>query len=41
LAQVYADSGRNAQAKAAIAALLADPGFTDRAPAQALLKTLG
>jgi predicted Zn-dependent protease len=41
LAQAYADSGRNAQAKAAIAALLADPGFTDRAPAQALLKTLG
>jgi tetratricopeptide (TPR) repeat protein len=41
LAQAYADSGRNAQAKAAIAALLADPGFADRAPAQALLKTLG
>ena len=41
LAQAYADSGRNAQAKAAIAVLLADPGFTDRAPAQALLKTLG
>ncbi len=41
LAQAYADSGRNARAKAAIAALLADPGFADRAPAQALLKTLG
>ena len=41
LAQAYADSGRNAQAKAAIAVLLADPGFTDRAPAQALLKTMG
>jgi len=41
LAQAYADSGRNAEAKAAIAAVLGDPGFTDRAPAQALLKTLG
>jgi len=41
LAQAYADSGRNAEAKTAIAALLADPGFADRAPAQALLKTLG
>jgi tetratricopeptide (TPR) repeat protein len=41
LAQAYADSGRNAEAKAMIAALLADPGFADRAPAQALLKTLG
>jgi hypothetical protein len=29
------------EAKAAIAASLADPGFADRAPAQALLKTLG
>jgi predicted Zn-dependent protease len=41
LAQAYADSGRNAEAKAAIATSLADPGFADRAPALALLKTLG
>jgi len=41
LAQAYADSGRKAEAKAGIAALLADPAFADRAPAQALLKTLG
>jgi len=41
LAQAYADLGRNAEAKAQIALALADPSFTDRAPAQALLKTLG
>ncbi|MBN8808142.1 MAG: tetratricopeptide repeat protein [Sphingomonas sp.] len=41
LAQVYADLGRTAEAKGLIAAVLADPTFTDRAPAQALLKTLG
>ena len=41
LAQAYADLGRNADAKAQIALALADPAFTDRAPAQALLKALG
>jgi len=41
LAQAYADLGRNAEAKAQIALALGDPSFTDRAPAQALLKTLG
>ena len=41
LAQAYADSGRKAEAKAQIGAVLADPTFADRAPAQALLKTLG
>jgi len=41
LAQAYADSGRKAEAKAGITALLADPDFADRAPAQALLKVLG
>jgi tetratricopeptide (TPR) repeat protein len=41
LAQAYADLGRNADAKAQIAVALGDPSFTDRAPAQALLKTLG
>jgi len=41
LAQAYADLGRNAEAKAQIALALGDPGFTDRAAAQALLKTLG
>jgi len=41
LAQAYADLGRNAEAKAQIALALGDPAFTDRAPARALLKTLG
>ena len=41
LAQVYADLGRKADAKAQITALLADQSFSDRAPAEALLKTLG
>jgi predicted Zn-dependent protease len=41
LAQAYADLGRNAEAKAAIMLALGDPSFTDRAPAQALLRTLG
>jgi Flp pilus assembly protein TadD len=41
LAQAYADLGRNAEAKAQITLALGDPAFTDRAPAQALLKTLG
>ena len=41
LAQAYADLGRNAEAKAQIAAALSDPAFAERAPAQALLKTLG
>ncbi len=41
LAQVYAELGRNAEAKTAIAAVLADQSFTERAAAQALLKTLG
>jgi tetratricopeptide (TPR) repeat protein len=41
LAQIYADLNRDAEAKAQIALALADPGFGDRAPAQALLKTLG
>lgn len=41
LAQAYADLGRNAEAKAQIALALGDPTFADRAPAQALLKTLG
>ena len=41
LAQAYADSGRNAEAKAQIGVVLADSAFGDRAPALALLKTLG
>ncbi|QDZ06662.1 tetratricopeptide repeat protein [Sphingomonas panacisoli] len=41
LAQAYADLGRNAEAKAQIALALGDPSFAERAPAQALLKTLG
>lgn len=41
LAQVYADLGRKSEAKAVLIALMADASFTDRAPAQALLKTLG
>ncbi len=41
LAQAYADLGRNADAKAQIALAMSDPAFTDRAPAQALLKSLG
>lgn len=41
LAQAYADLGRDADAKAQIALALTDPAFADRAPAQALLKTLG
>ncbi|MDB5679349.1 tetratricopeptide repeat protein [Sphingomonas bacterium] len=41
LAQAYADLGRNADAKGQIALALGDPAFADRAPAQALLKTLG
>ena len=41
LAQVYAELNRNGEAKALLTAILADPTFTDRAPAQALLKTLG
>ncbi|THD37914.1 MAG: tetratricopeptide repeat protein [Sphingomonas sp.] len=41
LAQAYADLGRNAEARAQIALALGGASFTDRAPAQALLKTLG
>ncbi|MGN6819982.1 MAG: tetratricopeptide repeat protein [Sphingomonas sp.] len=41
LAQAYADSGRKAEAKAQLATVLADPSFTDRAAATALLKLLG
>lgn len=41
LAQAYADAGRKREARAAIAAALGDPGFGDRADAQALLKSLG
>jgi predicted Zn-dependent protease len=41
LAQAYADLGRDAEAKAQITLALGDPAFTDRALAQALLKTLG
>ena len=40
LGQAQADSGRNALATSNIRAALADPAFTDRAPAQALLRTL-
>jgi len=40
LGQAQADSGRNALAAGNIRAALADPAFTDRAPAQALLRTL-
>ena len=40
LAQAQADSGRDALAAGNIRAALADPAFTDRAPATALLKTL-
>ena len=41
LGQAYADLGRKAEAAAQIRAALADPGFTDRDAAQAVLKTLG
>lgn len=41
LAQVYADMGRKADARALLTALLADPSFTAHAPAQALLNALG
>lgn len=41
LAQGYADLGRKAEARAAIAAALGNPGFEDRAAAKALLATLG
>jgi predicted Zn-dependent protease len=40
LGQAQADSGRNAAAVANIRAALADPAFTDRAAAAAVLKTL-
>ncbi len=40
LAQAQADSDRDALAAGNIRAALADPAFTDRAPATALLKTL-
>lgn len=40
LGQAQADSGRNALAAGNIRAALADPSFTDRAPAMALLRTL-
>jgi Flp pilus assembly protein TadD len=41
LGQAYADLGRKAEATAQIRAALADPVFTDRDAAQAVLKTLG
>jgi len=41
LAQAYTDIGRAPEAKTNIAAAMADPGFTDRAAALAVLKTLG
>ncbi|WP_375398333.1 tetratricopeptide repeat protein [uncultured Sphingomonas sp.] len=41
LAQIYADLGRKAEAKAQVGVALADPGFADRAAAKALLGTLG
>lgn len=40
LAQVLAELGRTAPARAAIQTALSDPGFTDRAPANALLRAL-
>lgn len=41
IAQAYADAGRKDEARANVRAALADPTFTDRETAQALLKTLG
>ncbi len=41
LAQALAETGRAAEAKAAIAMALGDPAFQDRRPAAALLKALG
>ena len=41
LAQIYAALGRKAEAKAQAAAALADPGFADRAAAQALIAKMG
>lgn len=41
LAQLYADMGSKAAARAEIAAALGDPGFDDRVAARALLATLG
>ena len=41
LAQALADAGETAAARQAIAQVLADPAFADRAPATALLRSLG